>query len=117
MDQDRTRELLREAGRQIAAHRQIVTTRCEVCGKEITGTLKRRYCSNACRVRAFRQRHQPAPVPAATAGDADAVPALVAQLDALRAEVSRGQGFESAADIIRAVREERMPDEEPALTR
>ena len=39
-----------------AARRQQVTRACVVCGQPTTGTKKRRYCSAACRQRAYEQR-------------------------------------------------------------
>ena len=51
-------ELFREAGRRAAAMRRIVTGECAVCGRTITGTTKRRYCSSTCRARATRQRQR-----------------------------------------------------------
>ena len=29
---------------------------CQVCGKKFKGSKKRKYCSNACRLKAYRQR-------------------------------------------------------------
>ena len=56
MTDDQLREAAREFGRRNAARRRIVERTCEVCGQPTSGTLKRRYCSNACRNRASRQR-------------------------------------------------------------
>ena len=44
-----------EQARALAAQRRIVDSNCEVCGTPIRGTKKRRYCSNRCRVAAFRR--------------------------------------------------------------
>jgi ferredoxin len=59
------REQLSEAGRALAAGRRVVgTIRCAVCGKETTVTTagapnrKKMYCSQACGVRAHRQRNR-----------------------------------------------------------
>jgi hypothetical protein len=49
-------ELARQVGRYYAARRRIVTTTCGVCGAPVTGTVRRRYCSNRCQVRAHRAR-------------------------------------------------------------
>jgi hypothetical protein len=49
-------ELARQVGRYYAARRRIVTTTCGVCGTPVTGTVRRRYCSNRCQVRAHRAR-------------------------------------------------------------
>jgi hypothetical protein len=46
-----TTEGISEAARALAGQRRRVTTICVVCGTETTGTTKRRYCSDACRVR------------------------------------------------------------------
>lgn len=48
-----------EAGRALAAKRQIVEGTCEVCDKSFTGTRKRKYCSHACSQRAYYQRSKP----------------------------------------------------------
>ena len=45
-----------EAGRALAALRRRVTVPCTVCGAPITGATHRRYCSDACRSRAYRAR-------------------------------------------------------------
>ena len=55
-DERQVPDHLRDAARQIAALRRQVTTTCEVCGTTITGTAKRRYCSDRCRQRAHYQR-------------------------------------------------------------
>jgi predicted nucleic acid-binding Zn ribbon protein len=49
-----------EAARQLASQRRQVVGKCTVCGQPFTGTTKRRYCSEACRVRAhyWRQREK-----------------------------------------------------------
>ena len=47
-----------EMGRALAAMRQTVTGGCVVCGKEFTGTAKRRHCSNTCAAKAYRDRHK-----------------------------------------------------------
>jgi hypothetical protein len=46
-----------EIARAIAAQRQTVTSACLVCGSEVVGLKTRRYCSNACRQRAFYAKH------------------------------------------------------------
>jgi hypothetical protein len=43
-------------GRALAARRPVVETTCAVCGAPIAGTRKRRYCGNACTLRAWRER-------------------------------------------------------------
>jgi hypothetical protein len=48
-----------EAGRLLAAQRRIVLVTCEECGGQFQGTTRRRYCSNACNVRAWRRAHRP----------------------------------------------------------
>lgn len=45
-----------EIGRALAARRRLVKLRCESCGLEIEGARTRRFCTNACRMRAARQR-------------------------------------------------------------
>ena len=46
----------REVGRALAALRRRVVGACVVCGTRITGAAHRRYCSDVCRARAYRQR-------------------------------------------------------------
>ncbi len=40
-----------------------VTMTCPVCTAMFTPTGRRKYCSDSCRVAAYRRRHQPAPPP------------------------------------------------------
>jgi len=47
---------IQRAGALIAAQRKQITRPCAVCGAVVTGTAKRRYCSNACKLRAARER-------------------------------------------------------------
>lgn len=47
---------LTAAARALAAARRRVERRCAVCGASIVGTGKRRYCSEACKSAAYRQR-------------------------------------------------------------
>lgn len=42
--------------RELAARRRIVSSTCAQCGTPITGTKRRRYCSDACKLRASRAR-------------------------------------------------------------
>ena len=49
-------EARREIARALAALRRRVTVPCVVCGTPVTGATHRRYCSAACRTRAYRQR-------------------------------------------------------------
>src|SRR4051812_8728709 len=55
-DQELTPEELSKFGRYMAAQRRVVEGTCDVCGKQFSGTTKRRYCSNRCAVRAHRER-------------------------------------------------------------
>ena len=50
-------EILSAAARLRAARRRRVAKTCEVCGAPFEGIAQRRYCSDACRVRASRARH------------------------------------------------------------
>jgi len=50
-------EILSAAAKLRAARRRRVAKRCEVCGTPFEGIAQRRYCSDACRVRASRARH------------------------------------------------------------
>ena len=47
---------LSELARQLSAARRRVQRTCEVCGTEIEGIARRRYCSGACTQRAYRAR-------------------------------------------------------------
>lgn len=46
----------------------VTTTPCPVCGDTFTPIGRRRYCSDACRQKAVRTRHQPAAVTRADPG-------------------------------------------------
>jgi hypothetical protein len=50
-----------EWGRLLAAHRRRVQVTCPECGAPVEGTVRRRYCSPACRLRAARQRQRARP--------------------------------------------------------
>ena len=57
-------EILREAGRIRANRRLRVAKNCERCGKSFGGLARAKYCSDACRMAAARERHaRPAPEP------------------------------------------------------
>ncbi len=58
MDEPNRDDQTRVAAQILAALRRRVTTTCVVCGNAVQGTTKRRYCSDACRVRAYRTRQQ-----------------------------------------------------------
>ena len=47
---------LSEFGRALAAARRIVEGTCEMCGKPIKGTRRRRYCGHTCAQRAYDAR-------------------------------------------------------------
>lgn len=47
-----------DAARVLAASRRIVSRHCEMCGKPMKGTVRRRYCSAACDSRAYYGRHR-----------------------------------------------------------
>jgi ferredoxin len=49
------------AGRTLAAHRRIEPRQCVVCGREMIGTSRRKYCGNTCMVRAYRRRQREKP--------------------------------------------------------
>jgi hypothetical protein len=40
----------------LSSRRKRVRVKCVVCGKAVTGTTRRMYCSFACRQRAYRER-------------------------------------------------------------
>jgi hypothetical protein len=45
----------------MASLRKRVRVKCVVCGKAVTGTTRRMYCSWACRQRAYRERRDAKP--------------------------------------------------------
>jgi hypothetical protein len=53
-----TKEELSRFGRFLASRRRTVEGECEVCGKATKGTTKRRYCSNTCAARVYRERRR-----------------------------------------------------------
>jgi hypothetical protein len=50
------RALRSELGRALAALRRRVAQTCPVCRKRYAGAAHKRYCSAACRQRAYRER-------------------------------------------------------------
>ena len=66
-------EILSAAARLRAAKRRRVAKTCEVCGTPFEGIAQRRYCSDACRVRASRARRG-GPGTTDAAGDETAFP-------------------------------------------
>jgi hypothetical protein len=104
------RELLSAAARLSAARRRRVTIDCVICGRGVTGTVRRRYCSVACKLRAARQRRD-----AGTAMKSheqrekvtkNTLPPLIQRLNATREAIARGRVFEDdAATLIREERE------------
>ena len=61
---DQERALLREAARRLAASRRVVgTIQCAECGQPVVATTagaptrKRKYCSPACKQRAYDRQH------------------------------------------------------------
>jgi hypothetical protein len=53
-----TQEELSRFGKYMASRRRTVEGECEICGKPTKGTTKRRYCSNTCAARAYRERRR-----------------------------------------------------------
>jgi hypothetical protein len=47
--------LISAAGRALAALRVVRTKRCACCAREFTGISKAKYCSEACRAKAWRK--------------------------------------------------------------
>lgn len=74
---------------------------CPICGTPLSGGAQRRYCSNRCR----RKARSPAAGKVALLHDGNAVPPLVARLDALRSEIAGGRVFEDSTAAIRQGRE------------
>ena len=54
----RTTVTASDLGRALAAQRQRVAHQCQVCGKGFTGLRQARYCSNACTLKASRERRK-----------------------------------------------------------
>lgn len=127
MNQNARRDLheyLSSIGKSGAAKRRTGAGVCAICGATFVGLTRRRYCSNACRLRASRQHRRAEAVEAPVADQgaapllegrasisgrppsAEALPALVARLDALRAESRPFAGC--TADLINEARDERQ---------
>jgi hypothetical protein len=53
---DEERASLSDLARRLAASRKVVESTCEYCGKPITGTTRRKYCSQSHSVLAYRKR-------------------------------------------------------------
>lgn len=107
-----------EAGRALAAQRRRVTIKCERCGKEVSGLKTRRYCSDACRVAAARERSSesadcPTPDDVVQTGGR-ITDELIAQMNAFRARIAlrqpRGYCEESSVDSINAARDKRVDE-------
>lgn len=47
-----------DIGRLLAARRQHLAKTCPVCGTPFTGIAKKRYCSRACQMRAWRKEKE-----------------------------------------------------------
>lgn len=45
-----------EAARQLAAQRKWERRICEVCGAAFEGTTRAKFCSTACKLKAYRRR-------------------------------------------------------------
>ncbi len=81
-----------EAGQRLARRRRQVTAACEACGAKITGLVTRRYCGNACRLRASRQRRR---------GSLDgALPPIILRLNAAAARVARAGVVMDLGEIL-----------------
>ena len=46
-----------EIARLIAAQRRVGPVKCVICGLEVVGTVRRRYCSTRCAQKAAYYRH------------------------------------------------------------
>jgi predicted nucleic acid-binding Zn ribbon protein len=99
-------EILSAAARLRAARRRRVAKTCEVCGTPFEGVAQRRYCSDACRMRASRQRREMQGAPAPRLASAT-MPSLI-RLDRGRDRVDEGD-FDSTEDL-RHSREERTTE-------
>src|SRR4051794_19811432 len=74
-------ELLQRAMAAVRSYRRLIDTACEVCGAPLHQVpAKRRYCSNACTLRASRQRRRPPRTPNSGESDPREVPAAPAAL-------------------------------------
>lgn len=56
--EDKEKDELSELARRLAGQRRIIESTCEVCGKVITGTTRKRYCSHAHRQAAYYARQK-----------------------------------------------------------
>lgn len=114
MESEADRRLLRRIGQESAARRRVVIARCAVCGAEIRGLKTRRYCSDACRAKAYRRRKEremkahaeqrpggpDAPAATATRLTPEKVDRVLQARDALAC----GGVFPDAAELIRRAR-------------
>lgn len=112
-------DYLSSIGKRGAAGRRTKPGVCAVCGTPFAGLNRRQYCSASCRLKASRERRQGTerPMPghrvsvlepaSPSETKPEAIPPLVAHLDATRAAISRGRVFEDSAEVIRQARAER----------
>lgn len=88
-----------DMARGLAARRRRITALCESCGREMAGIARKRYCSDACRMRASRQRRR---------NDGVGVPSMASRLAAIRSSIDDSRTADAtAAEIVREARTER----------
>lgn len=116
-------EILSAAARLRAARRRRTARQCDVCGTSFEGIAQRRYCSDACRVRAARVREAvstedtrgvPQPLHRATPHEAerpltprDTHESALEYLSRVRAWLSTDATHDDSTQMLREVRAER----------
>ena len=107
-------EIVSAAARLRAAKRRRVTKACEVCGRSFEGIAQRRYCSDACRIRASRRRAEALAAPrsdeAMPTVPRDAGEPKVDSLDRVRDELSGILIPDDSTEIVRWSRIERTAE-------
>lgn len=110
MEHQESRDVLRRAGQESAARRRIILHHCRTCGAEIRGLTTRRYCSDACRAKAYRLRRATGTQPLTPAGTRGITPERVAAFVAQRDAIVGDQVFPDSTEIIRRNRDEQRQD-------
>jgi len=113
-------EILSAAARLRAARRRRIAKLCEVCGTPFEGIAQRRYCSDACRMRASRARRGGAEMTRKPKSEISRAPrgkdeSSVDYLGRVRDYLSRGRVFDDSVELIRRSRMERTLELERAM--
>ena len=104
-----SKELMSQAARLSAGRRRRVKTACALCQRPIEGTVRRRYCCAACKLRAARKRAEDSEMERDArriAAEKD-WPIEVARMEVLANKIAKGRVFEDSTPLIR---ESRDPD-------